>query len=197
MKRTGLIRLGGLAVMVGGVSYTALSLAVWLSEPPFSRSIPYLDSASDLRIQTLVNLFEVFLVLGALAAIATLHVLHREFYGRAGMLVSVIAFVGVTLLLVVGLGDVLRSLVFLSSTQLTWGFVSAVLGGMGLGIVTIAARVLPLWCGVALMVGSIGFGPALLLGELFAALVGAAWALAGFAIVRARARPSERSSRVR
>src|SRR5215204_188900 len=43
-----LIRLGGLVAMVCGVLYAAQGLTVWLSEPPFSLSIPYLDSASDL-----------------------------------------------------------------------------------------------------------------------------------------------------
>jgi hypothetical protein len=54
-----LTRLGGLVTMVCGVLYAAQGLAVWLSKPPFSLSIPYLDWASNLTIQTLVNVTDV------------------------------------------------------------------------------------------------------------------------------------------
>jgi hypothetical protein len=198
MKRTVIIGLGGLAAMVGAVAYATLSLAVWLSEPPFSRSIPYLDSASDLTIQTLVNVSDVFLAVGALAAIVALHALHRESYGMMGTLVFVVAFVGAALLLVVGLGYVLPLFLFWSSTPLNWGLMLAALGGMGLGVVTIAARALPWWCGVALIVGSLGFAPASLYGELWGVLVGVAWTLVGYAVLRAAGtHRSEQPSRVR
>ncbi len=73
----------------------------------------------------------------------------------------------------------------------------ATLGGIGLGALTIAVGVLPRWGGVALIVGSLSLQPAALLGELFVALAGVAWALVGFAIFRTGTRLPEQPSRVR
>lgn len=70
------------------------------------------------------------------------------------------------------------------------------LGGVGLGVATIAARALPWWCGVALMLGSFGFAFAALFGELWGVVVGSAWALVGYAVFGAANR-SQRPSRVR
>lgn len=70
------------------------------------------------------------------------------------------------------------------------------LGGIGLGVATIAARVLPWWCGVALIAGSFGFAFAALFGELWGVLVGLAWALVGYAVFGAANR-SRQPSRVR
>ena len=86
MNRTGLIRLSGLATMVGSVAYAMANLALWFSEAPASQIIWHLDR--DWTIQTLANIFDVFLALGALAAIAALYILHREFYGMVVTLVS-------------------------------------------------------------------------------------------------------------
>lgn len=71
-----LIRLSGLAAMMGGLASATTGLAVWLSEPPCSWTIPYLDSAGNAAIQTLVNVSNVFLIAGVLAAVAALHTLH-------------------------------------------------------------------------------------------------------------------------
>jgi hypothetical protein len=98
------------------------------------------------------------------------------------------AFFGMALILVGGLGDVLRPWWHSMPPIFTppiWNLPLAVLGGIGLGAVTVAARVLPWWCGVALIVGSLGFAPASLLGELWVTLVGVAWALVGSAVFRA------------
>jgi hypothetical protein len=201
--------------MVCGVLYAAQGLTVWLSEPPFSLSIPYLDSASDLTWQNLVNVSDVVFLVGALvavAALAILYILHGGVYGPAGTLVSLVAFAGLALLVVLGLGDVFQWFRSSSSTPLDWGFVSATLGGIGLGALTIAVQVLlwagqangavemsfvSVWGGIALIIGSLSVGPAALLGELFVALAGVAWATAGYAIFRAAGRRTEQPSRVR
>src|ERR687885_2160733 len=124
MARTGLVRLGGLVAIVCGVLYAAQGLIVWLSEPPFSLSIPYLDSASDLTWQTMVNVSDVVFLVGALvavAALATLYILHGGINGIAGALVSLVALVGLAILIVLGLGDVFQWFRSWSSTPLIWG----------------------------------------------------------------------------
>lgn len=192
MATSKFIRLGGLAAMVGSGAYAMANLALWFSEPPVSEIIRRLDR--DRFIQTLDNTFYVFLVMGALAAITSLYTLHRELYGMTGTLVSLVAFGGLVLSLIAGLGDVLRLYWYVASPILSIMLVG--LGGLGLGVATIAARVLPWWCGVALMVGSFGFGFAALFGELWGVLVGIAWALVGYAVFGAANR-SRQSSRVR
>jgi hypothetical protein len=195
-----LIRLGGVVAMVSGVLYAAQGLTVWLKEPPFSLSIPYLDSASDLTWQILVNVTDVVLLVGALvavAALAVLYILHRGVYGLAGTLVSLVAFVSLAFLIVFGLGDVFQWFRSWSSEPLIWSAMLATLGGIALGALTIAVGVLPRWGGVALIVGSLSMQPAALLGELFVALAGVAWATVGYAIFRAAGRRTERPSRVR
>jgi hypothetical protein len=191
-----LIRFGGLVAIVSGVIYAAQGLVVWLSEPPFSLSIPYLDSASDLTWQTMVNVTDVVLLVGALVAVATLPALRRESHGMTVTLVSLVTFLALALLIVLGLGDVFQWFRSLSSTPLIWGDFVVTLGGIGLGAVCIAARVLPRWGGVALIVGSLSLEPAALLGELFVALAGVAWALVGFAIFLVAGQRTAQASRV-
>jgi hypothetical protein len=185
--------------MVCGILYAAQGLVVWLSEPPFSLTIPYLDSASDLTWQTLVNVSDVVFLVGALAAVAALaplYILQRGVNGIAGALVSLVVFLALALLVVFGLGDVFQWFRSASSKPLIWGDIVATLGGIGLGAMTIAARVLPRWGRVALIVGSLALEPAALLGELFVALAGVAWALAGFAIFLVARRRTAQASRV-
>jgi hypothetical protein len=186
--------------MVCGILYAAQGLTVWLSEPPFSLSIPYLDSASDLTWQTLVNVSDVVFLVGALVAVtalATLYILHRGVNGIAVALVSLAAFAGLALLVVFGLGDVFQWFMSWSSTLLIWSTLLSTLGGMFLGTMSIVVRALPWWCGAALIVGGLSLAPAALYEELFATLAGVAWATVGYAIIRAAGRWSERPSRVR
>ena len=77
----------------------------------------------------------------------------------------------------------------------------AAVGMVALGIATTAARVLPWWCGVALIVGGFGFaGPMLAApwtGFVMGLLAGLAWAVVGYGLLRAGAPLLERPSRVR
>ena len=111
-------------------------------------------------------------------------------------MVSLVAFVGVALLLVLALGDVLRWTPWFSTSP-AGGYALAALGGMGLGVATMVRRVVPWWCGIALIVGSPCLVFAGLLGELFTAMAGAARALVGFAVFRAEMHRAEPLSRVR
>jgi hypothetical protein len=116
----------------------------------------------------------------------------------AGTLVSLATFVGLTLLVVFALDDVFRwfglGYVFRwSNSTLVESTLLATFGGMFLGAMSMIAEVLPVWGGVALIVGSLSLGPTALIGNLFVpsevfgsvVLAGVAWATVGFAIVRA------------
>jgi hypothetical protein len=179
MERNSLIRLGGIAAVVGGVAYTALGLLIPFLEP----------------------MFFVLLALGAMVAIVALHALQKERYGLPGTLGSLTVFIGVVLILGSNLG---------LTEGLSWplperifmvGVLVAALGMVALGIATIAVRLLPWWCGVALLVGGFGFvGPMLALswsGFFMGLLAGVAWAVVGYALLRAGSRLSEQPSRVR
>jgi hypothetical protein len=164
--------------MVGGVAYTVLGLLV-----------PFLE-----------HMFFVLLALGVMVAIAALHVLQRGRYGLPGTLASLTIFIGVVLILGSNLGFTEGLPWPLPERIFMVGVVVAALGMVALGIATKAARVLPWWCGVALMVGGFGFvGPMLALPwtGFFVLLAGVAWAVVGYALLRARAHLPEQPSRVR
>ncbi len=194
------IRWSGLAAVLGGVAYAFIlgllgPLVRYLYSPSSDEDIPpilnYLDTIPVL-----------LLVLGALAAIAGLHTLQRERYGLLGALASLTAFSGVALLLVGALSDLLglagqRSF-YLGLYTLVAGALVASVGLLTLGGVTMAARVLPGWVGVLIILGS---PPAVFffagLYDELQLLVGGAWALVGYALFRqARVRQAQQSSRV-
>ncbi len=161
--------------MVGGVAYTALGLLVPFLEP----------------------MFFVLLALGAMAAIAALHALQRERYGLRGTLASLTVFIGVVLVLGINLGFTEGLPWPLPEGIFVVGVVVAPLGMVALGISTIAARVLPWWCGAALIVGGFGFVGVWLVGFFMGPLVGVAWAVVGYALFRAATRQTQQPSRVR
>jgi hypothetical protein len=146
--------------------------------------------------------FFVLLAFGAMAAIATLHLLQRQHYGLLGTLAFLVAFVGVAMIFV---GE-LRSLVIGMSqgspgaAAASWlfiiGLLVATIGLPAYGAVTITAGELPWWCGAALLAGSPLVGLFLYLFFDFDFLLGLPWAVVGFAIFRAAGRRSERPSRV-
>ena len=175
MKRTSLTRLGGLAAIVGGVAYTALSLLVPFLEP----------------------MFFVLLAIAALVAVAALHVLQRERYGLPGTLASVSVVIGVVLVLVSNLGFTEGLPWPLPEAIFLVGVVVAPLGMVALGIATIAARVLPWWCGAALIVGGFGLVGSVLVGFFTNLLGGVAWTVVGYALVRVAPRQVQQPSRVR
>jgi hypothetical protein len=170
------ISLGGFAAVVGGVAWAAAWAAQWYLEinPAFKGWAFFL------------------LWLGAMATLAALHVLQRDHYGLPGTLVALLAFVGLGLMFV-------YELVALLTEQyhpgIAWifnvGVWAATIGSWFLGAATIATRVLPWWCGAALMAGGpllIAVGP--ILTVYLEPWVGIAWALVGYAVIRAGARRS-------
>ena len=211
--------MGGLAAMLGGIAYVVQGFLA----PPLVR---LLVSADDVRMDPAlkeegippervipggriiedVNIVSfVLLLLGAMAAIAALHALQRDLYGPGaweryglGVLASLTALVGIALILVGDLGDigglryqVLAGLRPVAMNLFLIGLLVATIGILALGVATIAARKLPWWCGAALIAGSPPI--ALFLGPL----MGAPWALVGYAVLRAGGRRTQRPSRVR
>jgi hypothetical protein len=199
VKRGNFIRLGGLAAMVGGVVYAGVGLI----EERLAEYLYYMGNIGD-------GFVAVLLPLGAMAAIAALHALHRERYGLPGALVSLTAFIGLALAtgaLTVGVISTFPALDSLFNTLLI-GLLVATVGIALLGGLTIATGMLPWWCGVALIAGSpvgvfvmmipsAALGGALPLGGVFQALGGVPWVLVGFALFRAGGRQTQQPSRVR
>jgi hypothetical protein len=187
MKRIGLIRSGGLAAVVGGVVYTVLGLLVGFRAP----------------------LFHVLLGIGAMSAIVALHALQRRHYGPLGAVASVATFIGVAIIVVSELTGALGYAMEAAGIILFLvGLLAAFAGMLALGAVTVAARVLPFWCGAALIVGSFGFVGELLGGWIagasgtgyFNAMVlvtGVPWVVVGYAVLRAGERRTRQPSRVR
>ena len=191
MTRTGLIRLGGLAALVGGVAFVVLNLMTWLCTPNCPGSLNYISLA----------LF-ILLAFGAMVALASLHAIQRHRYGLIGTLAFLLALVGVAMIFV---GE-FRSFVIgvmqgsPGAAAFSWlfiiGLLVATVGLIVYGVVTISTGKVPWWCGAALLAGSPLVGLFL---YLFAEglLLGGPWAVVGYAIVRAETTRVERPSRAR
>ena len=183
MSASNLIRSGGLAAMVGGVALLVLWVSVegsWLGSPLASPAIH-------------------LLMVGAMAAIVALHALQSQHYGRLGTGASLAAFVGLAMYLVGAGVAYARDNFFLGFPATAFlgvlGLLLATVGLIVLGVVTMNARVLPWWCGVALIAGTplMGFFLAIWIGGL----LGVVWLVVGYAVFRAAGRSTERPSRVR
>ena len=208
-----LIRLGGVAAMVGGAASAMLGVLTVLV-----LGVKYeIPGSIERAIQKggyeppVLNM----LLFGALAAIAALHIVQRRHYGRWGAFASFAAFIGLVLLPVGWLVAVAWLVAGPSFTPalitavLVVGVLAASVGIVGLGIVTMSAGVLPRWCGIALIAGSPpGVGilflflsplgmAGILPGEAVWELAGILWIAVGYAIFRTAARRTERPARVR
>src|SRR5829696_9878438 len=206
-----LIRLGGVAAMVGGVTTAtmgALTALVVEYEIPGSVGRTIQKGSYELPVLNV-------LLVGALAAIVALHGLQRLRYGLRGTLAALTASVGLMLLPVgwfVAVAWLVAGPSFipaLLTAVLVVSVLAASVGIVGLGIVTMSAGVLPRWCGIALIAGSPpGVGilflflsplgmAGILPGEAVWELAGILWIAVGYAIFRTAARRTERPARVR
>ncbi|MCA1730423.1 MAG: hypothetical protein LC751_13740 [Actinobacteria bacterium] len=175
------IRWCGLAAIVGGAASVSLyvlgALYIYLYSPSSEEDIPT-------GLNYIEPLFLLLLLVGALSAIAGVHALQRERYGLWGAVASLLAFVGVAILIFGWLVDLLAEQRYPAvANVLIAGVLVATVGIVGLGSATIGARVLPWWCGILIFLGSppVGF--------LLGPLIGVAWALVGYMLIR-RARIS-------
>ena len=194
-----LIRLGGLAAMVGGVVYAGVGLVA-------ERLAEYLYYMGNIGS----GFMAVLLPIGAMAAMAALHVLQRQHYALWGTVVYLTAFVGLAVAtgaLTVGVISTAPALDSLF-IALVLGLLVATVGIALLGGLTIATGVMPRWCGVALIAGSpvgvfltmipsAALGEAPPLGGAFQALGGVPWVLVGYAVFWAAGDHPQQPSRVR
>jgi hypothetical protein len=206
MSYSNLIRLGGLAAMVGGVLYAGVSLLVGR----LAEELVYIGNIG-------YGFIVVSLPLGAMAAILALYGLHRERYGRAGLVLCLTAFLGLALATVaLTLGVIATNPIsafpdsaWIFSWLLLLGLLVATLGLVLLGALSVAWQILPPWYGVTLMAGS-PLGVLLtmvpsealaggsLIGRAFQALGGLLWVVVGYYIFRsAGGGRTERPARVR
>jgi len=136
MAASGLIRWGAIGFVLGGVAWLALGLSVRFR---YLQAIPGRED---------VVLFIVALLFTA-AGLVGLHVLQRGSYGLFGE-----AFFYFTLVAIVG--RILGAVVFLAGSTVletvSWPLTLCMLVGLVLyGVVTLRARVLPLWYGLVLI----------------------------------------------
>lgn len=210
MSYSKLIRLGGVAAMVGGVLYAGVGLLEkrLAEDLVFTGNIGY-------------RIIVVSLPLGTMAAIVALYALHRERYGRAGTVLCLTAVLGLALATGALILRVLAAypiyafpgdpayLAWIFSWPIVLGLLVATAGMVPLGILSVAWRILPPWCAIALMVGSplgvfyltmiptaalLGGSP---LGRALQALGGVPCAVVGYYIFRAARQRTERPARVR
>jgi hypothetical protein len=112
----------------------------------FAPEGPVFTSFSDYLIEVMF----VIALLGTLVAIAGLHALQSERYGRLVAAGSLVAFAGHALMLVVATATVLAGGQALDAL-FPLGVLAALVGLVLLGTATLRARMLPRWCGVLLI----------------------------------------------
>jgi hypothetical protein len=204
MSSSILIRLGGLAAMVGGVVYAGVGLL----KGRLAEELVYIGNIG-------YGFLVVSLPLGAMAAIVALYALRRERYGRAGTVLCLTAFLGLALATGALTLRVLATYPIsafpdagLFGELIVLGLLVATAGMVLLGSLSVAWQILPGWCGIALMVGSpLGvlftmipseaLAGGSVLGRAFQALGGVPCAVVGYYIFRTAGRRTERPARVR
>ena len=171
----------------------------------------------------------VVLAFGAMVTVTCLHVLQRGRYGWRGTIFFLIGFVGLLLAFNGGIrnffqtildrdGPLVLQYLSLDIYMDEFSLLIASIGILGLGVLTIVDRVLPWWCGVALIAGSpialvveyllveslvwtllpsTRYGPPGLMNALPWVLLAVPWIVVGYAIFRAKSYLPEQPLRVR
>jgi hypothetical protein len=206
VKHTSLIRLGGLAAIVGGLAPTTLGFLYVLQAQ--GMTLGFADKA--VKKGAYEGPASTTLLVGALAAIAVLHLIQRRRYGRFGALASASAMGGIAMVVIGYLvsGSASDTTFTVGISLLILGVVVGSTGIVLLGIVTIGSGVLPRWCGIALIAGSPpGVGIVFILlsplatvgvpGEIGWTLAGIPWMAVGYAAFRAATRQTQQPSLLR
>jgi hypothetical protein len=185
---SGIVRGGGWAGVVAALSYVAAGTLILVA--PLQRVF---GSISEHSIEVLlVVAFTLTLV-----AIAGLHGLQRERYGRLGAAGSSMTFIGYALIAVVTAVTILVGGDALFAVRLI-GALAILIGSVLLGAMTLRARVLPWWCGVLVIVGfplgdtldgNVARG-----GEEI--VFGIVWGLVGYALLSRGRAPDQHHARV-
>jgi hypothetical protein len=143
MRRTVLIRLGGLAAVVGGIAATTLGLLYVLH----ARDVTLGFTEKALQKGHYETPVLTILLVGVLPAVATLHALQRGRYGSPGTLASLAAFVGLAMTVAAWfLAERVVPIALAGPVGIVC-LVAASVGIVGLGLVTMNAGVLPRWRG--------------------------------------------------
>jgi hypothetical protein len=206
IKHTSPIRVGGVAAILGGLAATTLGLLYVLQERGIT--LGFIEKA--VRKGAYEGPVGNLLLLGALAAIASLHFIQRRRYGRLGALASVSAIGGIAMVVIGFLvsGSASDTVFYVGISLVTVGVVVGSTGVVLLGIATIGSGVLSRCCGIALIAGSppgvailfLFFTPlvarAILPGEIVWALAGIPWIAVGLAVFRAATQHTQQPARV-
>ncbi len=161
--------------MIGGV--------VWVVEGLLILAIPQTAWTDVLFI---------IAVLCVVAGLVGFHALQKDNYGRIGR-------GGFWTVVVATLAQVLGLIVFLmGSSALEWlvfpvGTLAVFIGFVLYGAATLQARVLPRWCGIAIIIAPFMF----LLGDFGGILFGLLWLALGYVLWSRRGAGTEQPSRVR
>jgi hypothetical protein len=201
-----LVRLGGLAAIVGGLAAGTLGslyvLQAWGMTLDFTAKA-LLKGHYEGPVGTM-------LLVGALAAIVALHLIQRRRYGMLGALASAAAIGGIAMVVIGFLvsGSASDTVFYVGISLLTVGVVVGSTGVVLLGIVTIGSGLMPRWCGIALIAGS-PLGAAIMFlvlaplgmarilpGEIGWALAGIPWIVVGYATLRAATQHTQQPARV-
>lgn len=194
---------GARAAILGGTMSVLVGLLTVLNPEYWSYEAP-LDYAPALA--------EGVALLAVMGALTGLHLLHSSHYGRlgrvgfymalAGTLVAGAAhLVAIPFLVFLSTGSAIYVLIGLSQGIVLLGGLAYLLGAVFmsvgyllLGAVMLRARVLPVWCGPALILGLAGHWT---LGNLWGWVVfGLAWAAVGYALSQSAEVKNGRSKRV-
>jgi hypothetical protein len=178
MVSSDLIRWGALAAMVGGV--------VWIVYALFGLA------GANQEVSGPLDIFIIIAWLLQVAGLVGFHTLQKENYGRIGR-AGFYTFV-------VGAPAQSLGLLLVLAGSSTLGEVLINIGGFGIlvglvlyGAATLQARVLPRWCGIALIVSL----PLTILLQDYGGLVfGLVWLALGYVLWSRRGTATEQSSRV-
>lgn len=186
MSPTDLIRWGAIGFMAGGVVWIVQNL-VSLAEGP-EAELGFLTPL--LFINLVLLIIAILLTVGGLVG---LHTLQKGNYGRIGQ-------AGFYTILVFSAAQVLGTVVFLAGSLTLFrlvspvGFLGMIVGFALYGAATLQARVLPRWCGVALI---ILLPVSIVLGEYGNIWLGLVLLALGYVLWSQRGTTAEAPSRVR